>query len=327
MRLFLLLTLIGTITLRAQVSVIIEDERGEGFYLGINGYIQNEEKKTTLLIKDLDTSRYTFSIRSGSTEFAKNIQLREKGMHKYILTKDYYGKLKLRYRGMESKAPGDITALAYHQEIRWPVVAGTAAIAAQLTSENEALESEASAKDPSTSSAAAEDSSTDSVTVTAAVKDTSANEAWESEALAKDSSTGSAAAIDSSTGSATGVSITAVTSASSVTANTTVDDKISDNTPLPAPNDGHAFHSFLEELKAQEFEFDKLSMCQEYAAAKSLSSEQLGAMFQELSYDQSRMQLIRSNLKDISDPQNLPELSRYFEYEITKSQYILFINE
>ena len=286
MKLLLILALLCPYVLGAQISVLIEDERGDGFFLGINGYVQNEEKKTKLLIKSLDTARYTFSIRCGLTEFSKVIQLREKGLHKYVLVEDFYGKPKLRYRGIQAGTPGGVSVITMQSVIPWP----------DMTSETIVAE-------------VVRDTVTDtSMTTMAVVAATPVVPA----------------SVDSMASDNTEVVLVQDSVADTAAADIieTADTLIS--TPV---EDTEGFRNFLSGLKAQEFEFDKLTMCQEYSSANNLSSEQLGLMFSELRYDQSRMQLIRSALDQIVDPENLEELASHFEYEITKSQYILFLNE
>lgn len=301
MKLFLLITLISVSILRAQVSLVIEDERSEGFFLGINGYLQNQDKKEQVLVTGLDTSKYLISIRTGAVEFNKTIQLREPGTHKYVLTNDFYGKLKLRYRGNQSKAPSGLSATSLSSEVKWPVIASSVLIAGtanpgkistlpsqESTSQgdkNGSLDSLSEKSDTTISLTPKTDSAQVATIVTTAITDSAAAEP---------------------------------------TDNTDAEKSDPENSTKTSPE---ALQTVLNTLDGQEFEFDKLSISQEYLEANMVTSNELGKLFEQLKYDQSRMQLIQSSITRVTDPENLANLARYFEYEISKSQFILFINE
>lgn len=297
MKLFLLITLLSASFLQAQVNVIIEDERPEGFLLGVNGYLQNQEQAEALVITGLDTIAYHFSIKSGPIEFQKNIHLREVGTHKYVLTNDFYGKLKLRYRGLQARLPSGISSVKLSDEIQWPsVTLATADTSSGIPAAGNII---------------------DSLPNTAV-----------SVAVAKDSQVNHSIKLVTTT-----VDSNSLKTAEILTPGT-ADSLVKNNSVRPdssAASDNQAknqvFQSLINTLAIEEFEFERLRIAQEYLAANKIRAEQLGKLFEQLKYDQTRMQLTESAIAQVTDPENLPELSRYFEYEITKSKYILFLNE
>ncbi|MDZ7847057.1 MAG: hypothetical protein U5L96_09930 [Owenweeksia sp.] len=90
--------LLGNHLLMGQVNLVIEDETEQGFFLGINGYLQNIEKSQQTRTTSLDTVPYVVLIDTDTTQIAKRIHLREPGTHRYVLTRNFYNELKLRYR-------------------------------------------------------------------------------------------------------------------------------------------------------------------------------------------------------------------------------------
>ena len=284
MKLALLLTALWCFPLFAQVDLLIEDQRDEGFFLGIDGYLQNEEKLKAIYLTNLDTVSYQVSIRSGETEFTKPVQLREPGLHKYVLLTDYNNELKLRYRGLINQSPS-ITALkGPKKEISWPEISATVAIAA-----NDEVSADSSADTPRDEGPAVSDPPKD--------------------------------------GSSTTMVMVLDHPEVPPTDSTIKKELNTDTAGLNEVPGCAAFTSFLAGMDAQGYEFDRLSMCQEYLSAHRVKSQQIGEMFSRLKYDQTRMQLIRSALNRIIDPENLPDQSKFFEYEITKSKYILLIDE
>ena len=73
MKLALLLTALWCFPLFAQVDLLIEDQRDEGFFLGIDGYLQNEEKLKVIYRTNRDTVSYQGYIRSGEIKFTNPV--------------------------------------------------------------------------------------------------------------------------------------------------------------------------------------------------------------------------------------------------------------
>lgn len=105
--------------LTAQVNVYIEDETGQGFYLGLNHYLQHPEKQTHLLLTGLDTVPYSLQLEQDTFNFQRKLHLRKTGNHFYVLKLNYRGQLKLRYRG-DGKPAGEYAEVEYHRDVPWP---------------------------------------------------------------------------------------------------------------------------------------------------------------------------------------------------------------
>ena len=296
MKLFLLIVLLSASMLQAQVSIIIEAETEEGFLLGINGYLQNEEATQALVITRLDTSVYQFNVKTGAKEFGKKVQLRESGNHKYVLTKDFNGHFKLRYRGLQSKLPASATSISYHEDSEWiSSIAATSIVATEVIKEHNLEEM--------------------------APKEVLADP--EIPASKPDTLVERATTTDSSSSS----NAVALLFTSSDTLQGESEKKDSSDTLTINPGSEANFQLVLEKLAQTEFEFDKLSICKEYISGNKIDSDQLGTLFSQLRYDQSRMQLARHSIQQVTDPENLSAQSIHFDYEVTKSKYILFLNE
>lgn len=118
MKLLSLLILLSSIGLQAQVGLVIEDQTGQGFYLGINGYLQNAELAKNWHTTQLDTVPFVVQIESDTVDFTKKIHLREKTSHRYVLAYNSRGQLRLRYRG--SLSSPKVEAVAWNNELAWP---------------------------------------------------------------------------------------------------------------------------------------------------------------------------------------------------------------
>ncbi len=119
MRILLCFLLTLSCTLSAQVNVVIEDESDQGFYLGINRYLQHPEEQHKVILKNLDTIPYSIQIETDTFNFSKTIHLRQAGTYRYLLSKNSRGQLRLRYRG-EGQAGQDFQSLSYSRDIPWP---------------------------------------------------------------------------------------------------------------------------------------------------------------------------------------------------------------
>lgn len=97
---------------------MIEDETDQGFFLGINGYLQNAELTSSWHVSGLDTVPILVQIESDTVNFIKEIHLRDEAEHRYVLTYNSRGELKLRYRGTTHSATPE--AVAWNEDIKWP---------------------------------------------------------------------------------------------------------------------------------------------------------------------------------------------------------------
>lgn len=289
MKLFLLLALLSPLITAGQVDLLIEDERGEKFLIGIDGFVQNEHATGTLLVKGLDTTQHLILVKSGTQSFQRSIKIREKGLHRYVIITDFHGNPKLRYRGKASKTPTGITPIALASSIPWPEEYHVGAVKEKP----------------------------DIVTTTPV-------SVVQMDTIRPDTAIVVSAVATGTAVVATSVPVAEVKS-DSVEKAETVSSEIPSENESPGQVSESNFTEFMTKLRAQEFEFERMQMCENFETGKKITAQQLGEMFQVLQYDRSRMQLTRAMANRVSDPENLPPLSRLFEYEITKSQYILFL--
>lgn len=127
MGIFRILPLLLTFSTLAQVNLFIEDKTGEKFLLGINGFVQNEEAASTILIQKLDTFPTSVRIEQANGNFfSKTIHLHQKGNYHYIVTKNSEGKVQMRYRGKMKELPKEGTQLLVQTSAPLPILASAA---------------------------------------------------------------------------------------------------------------------------------------------------------------------------------------------------------
>ena len=107
------LILCTTTVAYSQVDLYIEDVTGKKFLLGIDGYVQNTEAVSKLVIKKLDTSDHQLQLKTigDALLIKRKLALTNEGLHHYVLTTNYMGKLQLRYRGIIRAAPQGIITM------------------------------------------------------------------------------------------------------------------------------------------------------------------------------------------------------------------------
>ena len=288
MRLFSLLLFICSQLLYSQsasqhraVNLLIEDETQQGFFLGVNGFLQNTEKETAFAITQLDTIPYRLHIDSDTFHFEKNIHLREKSTHRYVLTKNFHGELKLRYRGTSNAIPHHINSQAYDRSVVWPEHFGNK------------IPVEAPEEVASTSEVAAADAvvspkeDKDSVQVIEIEPVNPPNEQNDVLLPSKD----------------------------------TLNEHQRKVVVSEPRFDHQSFKDFISELKQTEFEFEKLTKSKGYLQKHGISSKELKQIFEVLKYDQTRLQVLKDAQEKIIDPQNLQILKAALEYEISKKEF------
>lgn len=287
MRICTLLLLFCSYSLSAQINLLIEDQTDQGFFLGVNGYLQNPEKKKNLVVKDLDTIPYVLHIDSDTSNFTKTIHLREKKTHKYVLTRNFKGELKLRYRGEQSGTPKGYEVVSLDRSVAWP----------------EEWKPRHIKKDKEPELTASGSSS--------------ANQSFREKEDPQD--TGIVSIETHSTDEEPQELL--------LPGNDTVAVKSRTLEVTEPEFDTPPFEQLIANLKETEFEFEKLVKSRKYAEEHILSTDQLREVFSVLSYDNSRLQLLKAAKKKILDPNNLGNLKDVFEYEVTQRQFQKIIDE
>ncbi|MDZ7847058.1 MAG: DUF4476 domain-containing protein [Owenweeksia sp.] len=80
------------------------------------------------------------------------------------------------------------------------------------------------------------------------------------------------------------------------------------------------FEQLLAQLRAEAYEFEKLTASLAYAKKHPLKVAELKQLFRLLSYDQTRLQLLQNISSRIRNPDRLAELEEELEYEISKKK-------
>src|SRR5690606_14719750 len=80
------------------------------------------------------------------------------------------------------------------------------------------------------------------------------------------------------------------------------------------------FDAFVADLSKTEFEFEKLQKSEAYAKNHNFTLEELKQVFNILTYDNSRLQLVRSVKASFKDVSQMKVLAEQLDYEISKQQ-------
>ncbi len=121
-RLLFICSLLYTFPSFAQVNLWVESQWP--FKIGIDGYVQNTEAVSELILRKLDTNEHVISIdlytREDTIKMFRKLRLGESGNHKYVLTQNFKRKHQLRYRGPQSEIPPGIISMKLQKVLPWP---------------------------------------------------------------------------------------------------------------------------------------------------------------------------------------------------------------
>lgn len=81
------------------------------------------------------------------------------------------------------------------------------------------------------------------------------------------------------------------------------------------------FPLFYAQLKASEFEFEKLKMAISYLQEHELSVAEAKKIAQQMNYDNSRYQFIEAALTKITNKGNTAQLADVFQFELTRNRF------
>lgn len=286
-----LLPLLFCCSALAQVNLLIEDETGSGFLLGINGYVQNTDPVKAMVIQKLDT--FPFEVRvelAPNAFFYKKMHFHESGSYRYIITTNSRDELQLRYRGTLKDPPASVITMNVQNMLPLNPLATTAKVdskPAVLPPPDKSVAGNDDAIVKPVPPAIPKKDTLPSVPATTAVVNEPIAVAQKEEEIIEPRET---------------------------------------QPPAEVISPEKTFDTFLEELKATEFEFEKLNKAQEFATQKSFTSHELKKVLEIIKYDNTRLELLRNlkpMLKEMKDPEVLKEA---LEYEISKQQLNDIIN-
>lgn len=285
MRLLRILPFLLCFTSFAQVNIIIEDESKTGFILGVNGYVQNTEPVHSLAIKGLDTVPTQLLIElQPKIYFTKIIDLHEKGIYKYVITTNSRDELQLRYRGTSPKIPEGILALNVQHSV---VMEQTEPI----------ITASVKSDDIKIAPTAIPPTNTPPIIATKEIVQTKK--------------------LDSIPPAQPKTAAPEI----ATTVNTAIVSVKSDNVPkdtVIAPV--NPFDAFIADLSKTEFEFEKLQKSEDFAKNHNFTLAELKQVLNILTYDNSRLQLVRSVKGSFKDVSQMKDLAEQLDYEISKQQ-------
>ncbi|GCD77602.1 hypothetical protein JCM31826_10840 [Thermaurantimonas aggregans] len=96
---------------------------------------------------------------------------------------------------------------------------------------------------------------------------------------------------------------------------------------LPAADEPQPFDKTVEAVKKAEFEFERMMLIREYVEKRKTNTQELKVLARLLTYDLTRLQLLRDCYPNTLDRINYRELTSVFDFEISKQSLLEFINE
>ena len=269
----------------AQVNIIIEDESKTGFILGVNGYVQNTDPVHSLAIKGLDTVPTQLLVElQPKVYFTKIIKLHEKGNYKYVVTTNSRDELQLRYRGTLPKIPEGMLAMEVQRSM--VMEKSEPIVTASVQSDEIEVTPEIATQTPPPVVPTKEIVQTKKVDSIAPVK-----------------------------------TKPLVVNTDTISSKIAVEQKSSkpkqDTISIEKAN---PFEAFIADLAKTEFEFEKLQKSEAYANKHNFSLEELKQVFNTLSYDNSRLQLVQSIKGSFTDMSQMKVLAEQLDYEISKQK-------
>lgn len=264
----------------SQTQLWIESQDEKGFWLSLNGALQNDQAVPALWLDGIPANA-RLTLLYDSTRIAKSVDL-PPGLHHYVIARDHHGHPRLRYRGQVKDKPRNLSPSR--------VKTGTPAPETwqQLAHSPDPRRLETLREGLFAPGSLAEDSvpktpqPPDSLRVTSAPSDTA----------------------------------TPVLAADNIPADTAAHSTV---TPPPA-EPKVLFPEVMARAGAEEFEFEKLRLLLNFSSENEITAAQVKEVFALLKYDQTRLQFLRESLEQISDPEKLSGLKDQLDYQHSREQ-------
>ncbi len=274
-----------------QLSIFIVDNTETGFILSINGFEQNTEPEKSLAVNEVDTFPYILRVQlAEKVYFNKTVHLKQKGIHKYIITTNSRDELQLRYRGVISKLPSGISSTTLQHKI--PERSLPIALY-QKPKPVEPPKVKETKVEPFTTIASIPADTAKLIPPAIVVPITKSTDTLLSQ-------------IDS---------IPVKDGTSSTPSIVTVDSTVAEVIPI---ND---YEVFKTKILTAEFEFEKLSESLAYAEKKPLNVEQIRFVLKQLTYDNSKMKLLETLAESYKHLPEANSLRNELEYDLTKKKF------
>jgi hypothetical protein len=105
-----------------QRSVILEEQIDAPFRLAVDGYLQNSQPLRRWVLKDLPADSlpvYIIPGRGGPLPVFRYLHLPGEGYYRYVVTRNFAGKLQLRYRGQVEEPPREYAQVAFSRDLEY----------------------------------------------------------------------------------------------------------------------------------------------------------------------------------------------------------------
>ncbi|HAD96687.1 MAG TPA: hypothetical protein DCG19_04725 [Cryomorphaceae bacterium] len=133
----LVILVLFSFTAQAQVNIMISDETGSSFLLGVDGYLQNTEPVKKLIIEKLDTSKHLLNIHlikgKDTLKLARPLHLPKNGNHQYVIMQNFEKQYQLRYRGTVASYPVGVISMSRQKILPWPTPKKPSIVTASTT--------------------------------------------------------------------------------------------------------------------------------------------------------------------------------------------------
>ncbi|WP_409771535.1 DUF4476 domain-containing protein [Thermaurantimonas sp.] len=97
--------------------------------------------------------------------------------------------------------------------------------------------------------------------------------------------------------------------------------------PLPTIDETPPFDKTVDAVKKAEFEFERMMLIREYVEKHNTNTQELKVLARLLTYDLTRLQLLKDCYSYTLDRINYRALTSVFDFEISKQSFLEFINE
>lgn len=281
----------------AQSILMIEDQTESGFKLVMNNFIQNETALPKLNLQKFPTTENeVIIILNSGLRIQQKLPAFKKGIHKYVIYRDYSGATKLRYRGVYNDLSQSALMFDYSEAKAW-IENGNQNLAQNDTNsryeewKNENLKAQ-------------KIESSDSLISIATVKVDPNTALANEETMAKSDSSKEPS------------KPTLLVETSPITDSVLVSKADSLIAPKAKP-----YLSFNTKFLNSSFEFDKVQMAKDYGSEEEISEEQMVEILSSLKYDQSRIDLLRTLLpKQEHLLQSEAKLIACLDYDLSKQE-------
>lgn len=317
LKLFFFLLMLAQIT-QAQVVLMIEDQTKSGFKLVMNGFIQNETALPKLNLQKFPAGEnQVILLLENGKQLHRVLPTLEKGIHQYVIYKDFTGKVHFRYRGISAELSQSALMIDYHQDQVFvpsskPLIAQVDTLSrfpefqAALEEKPKPQESLISDEKPAVSA--------DKISQTAKPNKTVAEPAVvqtvvkpQQEAPSKPAPIAEA--------------IVNQTKTEVQKPNTEPEPKPKESEPAIAEPKVDPYQNFAQAFALSEFEFDKLNLAKDYISKQKLEAAQVVTILKGLKYDQSRLDFLQFLIPKQADlKSSSADFIACFDYDLSKEQ-------